>query len=483
MQIRFVEARLGLINSTTRLPFRYGKACLTKCPQATLEATIECQRQTEVGYSGDCLPPSWFDKSPTKDYEQQINDMLSLIREATQIFADEFDQPESFFNGWLRVDQRVHQQAAQGGLPGLLASFAVSLVERAIIDAMARLAGLSFADLIRQNDLKIDARLVHPELAGCQPRDWLPPKPLSRMYVRHTIGLADPLTDVQLAAEDRINDGYPQTFEQYVQQLGVRYFKVKVRNDLETDLVRLETIATIAERHLGHDYSLTLDGNEQYTDPADFDQLIEEIQSRSQLQTLWRNTLLIEQPLPREIALDREHTAGIRRLSEHKAVIIDESDQQRNAYRDALELGYRGVSSKNCKGPVRSLLNLGLTWVRNRELGNNRFLMTAEDLCTVGIIPVQSDLCLVATLGLAHVERNGHHYHPGLSYLPFDQQQQALARHPDFYEGAGDLVRPRIVHGQLQIASLQCVGFGFDVRPDFNALQASDRWSYDSLGL
>ncbi|MCP4192924.1 MAG: mandelate racemase [Planctomycetaceae bacterium] len=483
MQIRFVGARLGLINSTTRLPFRYGKACLTKCPQATLEATIECQTKTQVGYSGDCLPPSWFDKSPTKDYEQQINDMLSLIRKSIQTFADEFNPPESFFRGWLRVDERVHQQADQSGLPGLLASFAVSLVERAIIDAMARWSGLSFAELIRRNDLKIEARLVHPELADCQPRDWLPHQPLTRIHVRHTIGLADPLTEAQIAPEDRVDDGYPQTLEQYVQQLGVRYLKVKVSNDLEADLVRLETIAAVAERHLGPDYCLTLDGNEQYTDPADFDRLIEEIQSRPQLQTLWRNTLLIEQPLPREISLNREQTTGIRNLNQYKAVIIDESDQQLDTYRKALELGYRGVSSKNCKGPIRSLLNAGLTWARNRELGDDRFLMTAEDLCTVGIIPVQSDLCLVATLGLTHVERNGHHYHPGLAYLPFDQQQQALARHPDFYEESGDCVRPYIVKGELQIASLQCVGFGFDVLPDFDVLEASDLWSYDSLGL
>ena len=59
----------------------------------------------------------------------------------------------------------------------------------------------------------------------------------------------------------------------------------------------------------------------------------------------------------------------------------------------------------------------------------------------------------------------------------------AHARHPDFYEESGDCVRPYIVKGELQIASLQCVGFGFDVLPDFDVLEASDLWSYDSLGL
>ena len=44
--------------------------------------------------------------------------------------------------------------------------------------------------------------------------------------------------------------------------------------------------------------------------------------------------------------------------------------------------------------------------------------MTGEDLTCLGVVPVQADLALVATLGLAHVERNAHHYYPGLSYLP-----------------------------------------------------------------
>ena len=101
-------------------------------------------------------------------------------------------------------------------------------------------------------------------------------------------------------------------------------------------------------------------------------------------------------------------------------MIIDESDGELDSYRRALELGYRGVSSKNCKGPIKSLLNAGLTWVRNQQASdaNYYYLMTGEDLCSVGVVPVQSDLCLAATLGLDHVERNGHHYHPGLSYLP-----------------------------------------------------------------
>jgi hypothetical protein len=107
--------------------------------------------------------------------------------------------------------------------------------------------------------------------------------------------------------------------------------------------------------------------------------------------------------------------------------------------------------------------------------------LTGEDLCTVGIIPVQSDLCLTAALGITHVERNGHHYHPGLTYLPDEQQELALAAHGDFYARQHGRIAPRLVDGRFQIASLQCAGFGFAVLPDLQSWTPADQWDYSSL--
>ena len=76
MQIALKETQIGLRNSTTRLPFRYGKACLTRCPQMIFRAVIEVDGQVQAGYSGDCLPPGWFDKTPGRSFAEQIDDML-----------------------------------------------------------------------------------------------------------------------------------------------------------------------------------------------------------------------------------------------------------------------------------------------------------------------------------------------------------------------------------------------------------------------
>jgi len=483
MRIALLETRLGLLNSTTRLPFRYGKACMTGCPQAVLQATIEVDGRPQRGYSGDCLPPLWFDKSPEKDFAAQIHDMLSVIDLAGQGFRDALCSPDLLFPAWREVYQAVHAHAEASGLTPLLASFGVSLVERALLDAMARAAGVSFFQAARENLYGIDSAAIHPSLAGHEPRDWLPAEPRRQVWVRHTVGMADPLTAADIAPEARLADGMPQALEEYVERTGIRYFKVKVANRPDDDLARLEAIASIVEHHRGDDYRITLDGNEQYSSADEFDALIDAVERNPRLATLWANTLVIEQPLERGIALEAEQTRGIRRLADRKPVIIDESDGRLESYAQAMQLGYRGTSSKNCKGPIKSLLNLGLTWLANDRGRRHDYLMTGEDLCTVGVVPVQSDLCLAATLGLEHVERNGHHFHRGLSYLPQDEQQAALAAHGDFYSEQNGVIAPHIHDGRFDIASLQCPGFGFAVEPDLDRMQSPKGWDFASLGI
>ena len=483
MHVALKESQLGLRNSTTRIPFRYGTACLTRCPQATLQVVIELRGRRQRGFSGDCLPPSWFDKSPDKDFATQIVDMLRVIAYSQVVFAEELSSETRFFPAWHTAQQRVQLQCQQWNLPPLLASFGSSLLERAILDAACRLHSVRFAQAVRDNLFAVEAGSVHPTLSGLEPRDWLPVEPMMSVYVRQTVGLGDPLVETDIPESEKLRDGWPQAIEDYIVRRGVRYFKIKVANRLEHDLDRLERLARLLEGHLGDRYWLTLDGNEQYKRRDEFEQLIRSIRQSSALATLWKNVLAIEQPFDRSIALDESKTQGLKELSQIKPVIIDESDGTIDAYARAIELGYRGVSSKKCKSAIKSVLNAGLTWLSNDRGIRDEYLMTGEDLCSVGIIPTQADLCLAATLGLKHVERNGHHYHPGLSYLPAIQREAAFAVHGDFYTNKHGIIGPNIVDGKLQIGSLQCVGFGFAVEPDMTSMESPETWKFESLGL
>lgn len=68
----------------------------------------------------------------------------------------------------------------------------------------------------------------------------------------------------------------------------------------------------------------------------------------------------------------------------------------------------------------------------------------------------------MSTLGLSHVERNGHHYIDGMCFASDVEQNAFVAAHPDLYHREpGRPARLRIRGGELNIRSLHCPGFGF----------------------
>ena len=215
---------------------------------------------------------------------------------------------------------------------------------------------------------------------------------------------------------------------------------------------------------------------------ADFAALVEAIERTPALARLWRSIAFIEQPLDRAIALDAAATEGLAALGRRVPIIIDESDGDLEAFPRALALGYRGVSTKNCKGIMKSFLNRSL--VERRNAGRPepaRLFMSAEDLTNVPVVPVQQDLATVRALGITHVERNGHHYVRGLAHCSPRERAAALRHHRDLYTGDEREAWLRIENGRLRVGSLATPGYGVAFEPDLDAMIPLERWSFDSL--
>ena len=85
---------------------------------------------------------------------------------------------------------------------------------------------------------------------------------------------------------------------------------------------------------------------------------------------------------------------------------------------------------------------------------------------------------LVALLGLADVERNGHHFIDGFAGRPRDESLAFLHAHPDLYHEADGRVRLTIAGGRIALGSLECPGFGSAVVPDLSttAPMAKAEW-------
>ena len=266
-------------------------------------------------------------------------------------------------------------------------------------------------------------------------------------------------------------------------QLGVHRFKLKISPDVNHTRYRILRVAELCQKHLGADYLVTLDANELFQSVPQVEELVAVLRATPQLGTFLKNVLAIEQPLPRHAALAPHHADSIRRLSDWRPVIIDESDATLDGYARAKQVGYRGVTSKSCKGPVKSLLNAGLIWLANQRGQSHDYLITGEDMGCLGVVPVQATWLSWQRSDLAHVERNAHHYYPGLNYLPEAEREAALAVHPDLYHEQHGRLTPRIYQGRMEIASLDCPGFGFAALPDMSARQPADAWRFESLGL
>ncbi len=474
--VKLGDVRLGIANAFARMPFRFGVVTMEAAASLTLELDMAVDGKRTVGYASDLLAYKWFDKRPEKTPADNVADLLWVVQLAASIAKN---LPEATpFELWRQLDVAVDRASVDGGFNRLGASFGVSMIERAMIDGVGTATGLSFRAMLGNDTLGLRPATIFPELDGMSVEDALPASPLTKLDLRHTIGMVDPLT----AADpfEPVGDGLPETLEDYLRHDGIRYLKIKVGGDLDADIARLEAIAGVLA---AGDYRITatLDGNEQYKRLDDFAALMEAIRSRPALDALYRATLFVEQPLERSVALAAPldakalDTIGL-------PLLIDEADGWTSAYREAIDLGYRGVSHKNCKGVIRSLLNAMLAARHSKIAGRaGSYFQSAEDLTCLPTVSLQADLAVVAALGIGHVERNGHHYFRGLDHLPANEAEAALAAHPDLYERSGGRIQLAIRDGALTIASLDRPGLGSSVTPDLARRIAPEDWSFDML--
>jgi hypothetical protein len=451
-----------------RLPFRFGVVTLTEAPQLFVRARIRLAdgRQGE-GISAELLVPKWFDKSPelsNADNFDQLRRSLAIARQ--HLAAAGLNTP---FGLSASVDAAHRAACSAQGLNGLVASFGLALLERAIVDALGRLEGVPAFALVRDNRVGLTAQTT-PDLAGFDLDQFLAGlAPASSIFVRHTVGMVDALTREQTAGK-RLDDGLPESLEEVIAAYGHRYFKLKVSGVVGADIDRLAGIAAVLDR-IPEPYFVTFDGNEQFANVGGLMELWRRIGEEPRLARLKSSILMIEQPIGRAHALEEP----VHELARLVPMEVDESDADIGVFPRARALGYRGISSKSCKGFYRGLLNRARVAHWNAQDGGGRYFMSAEDLTTQGGVALQQDLALATLVGAEHIERNGHHYVDGMAGAPQAEQDAFLAAHPDLYARAPNgRVRLAIRAGAVAIGSLaRTPGLAVGVMPDWNAMRST----------
>ena len=470
MQITVKEIEYYVREMPMRMPFKFGNVTIDSQIALHVSMDIELANGRRAqGWAADMLAPRWFDKDPGKSIAEGIGNLLDGARVAAGAYRDAGSA--NAFALWREGYEAGRAWGVEHGVNSLLSSNGGSLMERALIDGLGVALDRPYFSLLQDDVLALDLGQIHPELANVELAEVLPARPLSSLYVRHTVGLVDPIRTAEIADEDRLDDGLPQSLEEYVAAQGVRYLKIKIGGDPNADFDRLHHIATVLDAG-SYDYHISLDGNEQYRDVGDLSVLLERVERH--LPAFYRRMLYIEQPLDRAISLEAGLAGDIRAIAVKKPLLIDESDESLETFRDALQLGYTGVSSKSCKGLIKALANYAL--VERLNVPGRQYFITAEDLTTVPVVALQQDLVHVAALGIAHLERNGHHYVRGLDHLSHSERSLSLERHADLYCAEGDSGFLDIRGGRIKIGSLQSAGLGVDGAVDKEAMQSLESW-------
>jgi len=430
-------------------PFRFGAVVINAAPQAFVRVEIEAEgKGVFTGASAEMLVPKWFDKRAHLTPEQTVGDLRRSLLIAGDLYLARSGFETAFGLHANCIAAQI-EACTREDIPPLAAAYGPAQIDKAILDALLRCAGVNFFDGMIGNIAGIDAGLS-PDLQDGDIAKFLSDRdPLDRVAIRHTVGLDDTIEGEGGVADARENS-------------GARYFKLKLNGDPEADAARLARIGQ-ALATLDRDYRVSLDANEQYADLAALGALIDRLGRDGALQPIATRLLYVEQPMPRDVT--RQSPLGKLARGDF---IIDEADDSWDAFPAARALGYRGISSKSCKGIYKSIVNA--TRAAKWSAGGEKYFVTAEDLTCQAGLAVQQDLALGALIGTTHAERNGHHYVDGFASAPAAEAQAFLAAHPDLYEADGSNVRLSIHHGDLLTGSLRAPGFATSVHPDWSAL-------------
>lgn len=429
-------------------PFRFGAVVINAAPQMFVRVEIEVEGNgISVGASAEMLVPKWFDKRAHLAPEQTVDELRRSLLIARELYlADRgFATAFGLHAGCLAAQLEA---CATEDIPPLAAAYGPAEIDKAVLDALLRSADVNFFEGMVGNIAGIHAGLS-PDLQDSDIAQFLAGrKRLERVAIRHTVGLDDRVEGAGGVADHKENT-------------GARYFKLKLNGDPDADAGRLTRIGNELAT-LAHDYRVSLDANEQYADLKALGALVDRLDNDSALKPIAAKLLYIEQPMPRDIT--RQSPLGQLGCD----FIIDEADDSYDAFPAARMLGYRGISSKSCKGIYKSIVNA--TRAAKWSVGSEKFFITGEDLTCQAGLAVQQDLALGALIGVSHAERNGHHYVDGFADTPVAEANGFLAAHPDLYINDGNKIRLSIHDGDLLTGSLVKPGFATSVHPDWSAL-------------
>jgi len=410
------ELRIEFEDFLYRAPYMFGGR---KVDRVTM-LNVHCRLSTKAGKSASgfaSMPMgnAWAFPDREIGYDGTLEAMKRLARkiETTTLdysgYAHPLDVNHELEPEYLKAAETVAKEMGlPRPIPKLCTLVTASPVDASLYDAFGKLHGRSAFHVAGKDFVRRDlSHYLGEEFRGEYMDRYVRPKPAARIRMYHSVGASDALTAGDL--ETRLDDGLPETLEDWIPYSGVTAVKIKFNGgDLETDVERVAAIHRVTEQAQSKrgydDWIYCLDFNEGCPDVEyvlDFERGVEE-----KVPGLFRRVQYIEQPTARDLKAHPNNTMF--EAAKLAPIVADESLTDLEMLLLARDMGYTGIALKACKGQSQTLLMAAAA----QKYGMFRCV---QDLTCPGAALVHSAGVAAYTPGAKTLEANARQYVPSAS--------------------------------------------------------------------
>jgi L-alanine-DL-glutamate epimerase-like enolase superfamily enzyme len=412
--IRTVDVQHRFEEFHYRAPYQFGGRSVDRVTILDVDCRVRAGDGKEAwGFGSMTLGNAWA--FPAVPHDEGLGSMKALADAIGPLTAacDESGHPIDLFRvlepAYLRAAGEVSQsRALPVPIPKLCTLVVASAFDAAIHDAYGKLFGVSayatYNPRFMQRDLSHD---LGPEFAGEYLDRYVPLAPKATMPVFHSVGASDPIEAADVRT--RIEDGLPNTLEEWIPRDGLIRFKIKLNGgDLDADVKRIIRIDRIVNRvqaaRAVPDWKYLLDFNEGCPNVGYLLDCLRRV--REATPTGFERILYIEQPTARDLRKDRANV--MHEASRLRPVVIDESLTDLETLLLAREMGYTGVALKACKGQTHAMLMAAAA----QKYG---MFLCVQDLTCPGASLIHSAGIAARVPGNAGIEANARQFVPAAS--------------------------------------------------------------------
>jgi L-alanine-DL-glutamate epimerase-like enolase superfamily enzyme len=412
--IRIVSVDHAFEEFRYRVPYQFGGRTVDRVTILNVNCRVRTRSGREAwGFGSMTLGNAWA--FPAVPHDASLGAMMALAAalESVTRACDVWGHPIDLFRAlepeYLRAAaglSRARQLPAP--VPKLCTLVVASPFDAAIHDAYGKAFGVSsYATYGREFMSSNLAQDLGPGFEGEFLDRYVPVRPRAWTPVFHSVGASDPLEAADVRT--RIDDGLPNTLEEWIASDGVTRFKIKLNGgNLDADVERIVRVDRVVSRALSArreaDWKYLLDFNEGC---PNVEYLLEALRRvRAATPRGFERVLYIEQPTARDLRGDRANV--MHEAAKLRPVVIDESLTDLDALLLARDMGYTGVALKACKGQSHAMLMAAAA----QKFG---MFLCVQDLTCPGASLVHSAGIAARVPGNAGIEANARQFVPAAS--------------------------------------------------------------------